>query len=258
MLNDLAVTNPYLPMFAGLAILVFAAFAAAFITKRLWLALVRLLVTRTHTTWDDALVKHGTFGKLAQIVPGVIIYRGVLLLPDVPDLIDKVVQNAAAAWIVASIAMAINSALSAFNTIYEVTPIAHERPIKGFIQLGQIAVWLVSIILIVALFINESPVIMLSGLGAMTAVAMIVFQDTLLSLVASIQLTSQKLIRVGDWLEMPSYHADGDVVDVALYNITVQNWDKTYTVIPTNKLVSGAYKNWRGMTDSGGRRIKRS
>jgi len=258
MLNELAEINPYLPMLAGLAILVIAAVLAAVITKHLWLVLIRLLVTRTHTAWDDALVQHNAFAKLSQIVPAWLIYKGIQLVPDVSEWLTSVVENVAAAWIVASIAMAVNSALSAINTIYEAGPSAREKPIKGFIQLGQIVVWVVSLILIIAVLIDESPVIMLSGLGALTAVMMIVFQDTLLSLVASIQLTSQKIIRVGDWLEMPAYHADGDVIDVALYNVTVQNWDKTITTIPTNKLVSGAFKNWRGMTEAGGRRIKRS
>jgi len=258
MLNYLSAINPYLPTLVGLLILLLASFTSAFITKWLWVALVHMLVTRTHTTWDDALVKEKTFSKLGQVVPAVLIYKGISLVPLVPDLMDKVVQNVAAAWTITAIAMAINSVLAAFNCIYEVTPAARERPIKGFVQLGQIGVWLVSIILIIAVMIDQSPVIMLSGLGAMTAVAMLVFQDTLLSLAASIQLTGQKIIRVGDWLEMPSYNADGDVVDVALYNVTVQNWDKTLTIIPTNKLVSGAFKNWRGMEEAGGRRIKRA
>jgi miniconductance mechanosensitive channel len=171
---------------------------------------------------------------------------------------DALIQNVAGAWIVLVIILAASSTLAAINTIYETTPGAHERPIKGFIQLGQIAVWVVGAILIVSVLIDQSPAIMLGGLGALTAVSMLVFQDTLLSLVASIQLTSQQIIRVGDWLEMPDYGADGDVIDVALYNVTVQNWDKTITTIPTNKLVNGAFKNWRGMAESGGRRIKRS
>lgn len=245
-------------MLVGLLLLVVAAVVAAFITKRLWLVLVRFLVLRTHTTWDDALVRHNVFGKLGQIVSAAIIYKGILLVPDVPDWFDEVCQNVSIAWVLLAITMLANSTLSAVNTIYEAKPIARERPIKGFIQLGQIAVWVVGVILIIAALIDQSPVIMLSGLGALTAVAMIVFQDTLLSLVASIQLTGQQIIRVGDWLEMPDYNADGDVIDVALYNVTVQNWDKTFTTIPTNKLVNGAFKNWRGMTEAGSRRIKRS
>jgi miniconductance mechanosensitive channel len=258
MFTELAEINPYLPLIVGLLILLVAAALAAYITKRLWLAMVRVLVTRTHSTWDDALVHHNVFGKLGQIVPAVLMYKGISLVPDVPDWLDAVVENVAAAWMVLAIAAVANGALSAVNTIYDATPAARERPIKGFIQLGQIVVWAIGIILTIAVLIDESPVIMLSGLGALTAVAMIVFQDTLLSLVASIQLTGQQIIRVGDWLEMPSYNADGDVIDVALYNVTVQNWDKTITTIPTNKLVNGAFKNWRGMTEAGGRRIKRS
>ncbi len=258
MLTDLAAIHPLLPMIAGLLILLVTAIFAAFITKRLWLRLIRLLVTRTHTTWDDALVQQNVFGKLSQIVPALLISKGILFVPDVSEGMDAVIQNVANAWIVLIIIMAASSTLAAIKTIYETTPGARERPIKGFIQLGQVAVWVVGAILIVSVLIDQSPAIMLGGLGALTAVSMLVFQDTLLSLVASIQLTSQQIIRVGDWLEMPDYGADGDVIDVALYNVTIQNWDKTITTIPTNKLVSGAFKNWRGMAESGGRRIKRS
>jgi len=258
MLKDLAAIHPLLPMIAGLLILLVTAIFAAFITKRLWLRLIRLLVTRTHTTWDDALVQQNVFGKLSQIVPALLVSKGILFVPDVSEGMAAVIQNVAGAWIVLVIIMAVNSTLAAINIIYEATPVARERPIKGFIQLGQIAVWVVGAILIVSVLIDQSPAIMLGGLGALTAVSMLVFQDTLLSLVASIQLTSQQIIRVGDWLEMPDYGADGDVIDVALYNVTVQNWDKTITTIPTNKLVNGAFKNWRGMAESGGRRIKRS
>ena len=258
MFKDLAEIHSLLPMIVGLLALLLAAILAAFVTKRLWVRLVRLLVTRTHTTWDDALVEQNVFGKLAQIVPAILVHQGILLVPGVADAMDLVIQNAAEAWVLLVITMAASSTLAAINTVYEAKPIARERPIKGFIQLGQIAVRVIGAILIVAVLINQSPTIMLGSLGALTAVAMIVFQDTLLSLVASIQLTSQRIIRVGDWLEMPDYGADGDVIDVALYNVTIQNWDKTITTVPTNKLVSGAFKNWRGMSESGGRRIKRA
>jgi miniconductance mechanosensitive channel len=257
MLSKLSEINANLPMVTGLLLLVVVAVIAAFVTRRLWLVLVRILVTHTHTTWDDALVEQHVFDKLGQIVPAVLVYGGISYVPDTPDWLIAAIQNVAAAWIIVSIAMAINRALAAINTIYETTAKARERPIKGFIQLAQIAIWVIGFILMIAALLDESPVIMLSGLGALTAVAMIVFQDTLLSLVASIQLTGQKIVRVGDWLEMPEYNADGDVTDVALYNVTVQNWDKTFTTIPTNKLVNGAFKNWRGMTEAGGRRIKR-
>jgi miniconductance mechanosensitive channel len=256
--EKLAAINPFLPTLAGLLALLVAAIIAAFITKRLWLKLIRLLVTRTRNTWDDALVEQNVFSRLSQIVPALLVYKGITLVPGVPDELATLIQSVVTAGVVLLLALVANGTLVAISTIYETLPAAPGRPIKGFIQLGQIAVWVIGAILVVAALLDESPVIMLSGLGALTAVAMIVFQDTLLSLVASIQLTSQKIIRVGDWLEMPEYNADGDVIDVALYNVTVQNWDKTLTTIPTSKLVGGAFKNWRGMTESGGRRIKRT
>jgi miniconductance mechanosensitive channel len=156
------------------------------------------------------------------------------------------------------ITLTLTAILAAANQIYEARPEARNRPIKGFVQLGQLAIIVVGLILVIAALIDKSPVILLSGLGAITAVLLIVFKDTLLSLAASIQLTGQGLIRVGDWIEVPQYGADGDVIDVALYSITVQNWDKTISTIPTYQLVSGSFKNWRGMSQAGGRRIKRS
>jgi miniconductance mechanosensitive channel len=255
--EDLAAIHALLPPFVGLLVLLLTALVAAFVTKRLWLTLVRRLVTHTHTSWDDALVEQNIFGRLSLLVPAWLINHGIGLVPGRPDWLVTVVQNVVAAWVVLIIVLVVTGGLAAINTIYESKPSARDRPIKGFIQLGQIAVWVVGTILIIAVLLDESPTVMLGGLGALTAVLMIVFQDTLLSLVASIQLTSQQIIRIDDWLEMPSYGADGDVIDVALYNVTVQNWDKTITVIPTSKLVSGAFKNWRGMAESGGRRIKR-
>lgn len=117
---------------------------------------------------------------------------------------------------------------------------------------------MVAAILVIAALIDKSPVILLSGLGAMAAVLMLVFQDTLLSFVASIQISSSDMVRVGDWIEMPQLNADGDVIDIALHTIKVQNWDKTITTLPTRRLISDPFKNWRGMKDSGGRRIKRA
>jgi miniconductance mechanosensitive channel len=203
-------------------------------------------------------VQFNVFGRLAQGVPALIVYGGIAAVPNVPDTTVAIIRNVAGASIVVVITLAIIASLSAMNYLYESRPDARNRPIKGFIQLAQIVVGILGVICLIAALMDRSPVILLSGLGAMTAVSMLVFQDTLLSLVASVQLTSQGTVRVGDWLEMPAYNADGDVIDVALYNITVQNWDKTITTIPTHKLVYGAFRNWRGMSEAGGRRIKRS
>jgi miniconductance mechanosensitive channel len=258
MMEQLAAINTHLPLIAGLLLTIVVAIVAAVLTKKLLLTLLHMLVAKTHSTWDDALVQHNVFGQLSQIVPAIFIYATIGLVPNLPDSADTIIRNVTAGWIVLILVRVINSILSSVNTIYEATPDAHSRPIKGFIQLAQIAASVVGLILVIAALIDESPLILLSGLGAMTAVAMLIFQDTLLSLVASIQLTNQQIIRIGDWIEMPSFNADGTVIDIALYNVTIQNWDNTVTTVPTNKMVSGAFRNWRGMSESGGRRIKRS
>ena len=157
-------------------------------------------------------------------------------------------------------ALALGHLLNALDDIYRQRDPerARNRPIKGYLQLLKIIAVVVAGLLIVAVLIDRSPLILLSGLGAMTAVLMLVFKDTILSLVASVQLSSQDLLRVGDWIEMPQLGADGDVIDIALHTVKVQNWDRTITTIPTWRLINESYRNWRGMSDSGGRRIKRA
>jgi miniconductance mechanosensitive channel len=258
MFEQLATIHPILPAIAGNALLILSAVIAYYITRRILLILVHKLVKRTSTLWDDALVDQKVFSRLAHVVPALVIQKGILLIPDLPATVDAVVSNLTSVYMIAVVTLTVTAVLSAVNQIYEGRPGARNRPIKGFIQLAQLALYIVGGILVIAVLIDRSPVILLSGLGAITAVLMVVFKDTLLSLAASIQLTTQELIRVGDWLEVPQFGADGDVIDVALYTITVQNWDKTISTIPTYQLVAGSFKNWRGMSESGGRRIKRS
>ena len=258
MLEQLSAIHPMLPAAAAVLALLLVAIFADLVAKRLLLAAVRAAVTRTRVHWDDALLENNVFGRLAQIVPALIVFYGIGLVPDISDAAEKVVRNVASAYMILTIMLTVTAALSALNRIYESDPQARQRPIKGFIQLAQIAIYILGAVVVISALIDRSPVILLSGFGAMTAVLLIVFKDTLLSLVASIQLTSQDMIRVGDWLEMPQFGADGDVIDVALYTVTVQNWDKTITTIPTHRLITDSFKNWRGMSESGGRRIKRS
>lgn len=258
MLEQLSAIHPLLPAFAGSLTLLLFAVLADLIAKRLLLVAVRAVVKRTRGAWDDALVKHKFFARLAQIVPALVIYFGIGLVPDYPDAVETVVRNVVSAYMVVMLTLTATAFMSAANSIYESLRIARRKPIKGFVQLAQIAIYILGAIVVIGMLIDRSPVILLSGFGAMTAVLLLIFKDTILSLVASIQLTGQDLIRVGDWLEMPQFGADGDVIDVALYTVTVQNWDKTITTIPTHRLITDSFKNWRGMTESGGRRIKRS
>lgn len=258
MLEQLTVIHPWAPAITGLLLLALAAWIADLVVKHTLLAVVTRIAAKTEATWDNALVDSKVFHRLAWLMPALVVGYGIGLVPGVSKEFETIIRNLATAWTVVAVALSITAVLEAVNRIYEQRPESRERPIKGFLQLAQMVVYLVGLILVIAALIDRSPVILLSGLGAMTAVLMIVFKDTLLSLAASIQLTSQKLIRVGDWLELPQFGADGDVIDVALYTITVQNWDKTITVIPTHRLMSDSFKNWRGMQEAGGRRIKRS
>jgi len=258
MFEQLSTIHPLLPAVTGSLSLLLVAALSALAAKWLLLSVVRTVAKRTKQQWDDALVEHKFFSRLAQIVPALVIYYGIGLVPDYPDTVEQIVRNVVSAYMILMLTLTVTAAMSAANAIYETQPVARRRPIKGFVQLAQIAVYIVGAILVIAALIDRSPVILLSGFGAMTAVLLIVFKDTLLSLVASLQLSGQDLVRVGDWLEMPQFGADGDVIDVALYTVTVQNWDKTITTIPTYRLISDSFKNWRGMTQSGGRRIKRS
>ena len=258
LIEQLSSVHPLLPTLVGALALLLVAVLADLLAKRLLLVAVRAAVWRTRRKWDDALLEHKVFGRLALIVPAIIIYSAIGLVPDITESVESVVRNVASAYTVVIIMMALTAAMSAANQIYETFPSARRRPIKGFIQVAQIVVYGTGAIVVISMLIDRSPLILLSGFGAMTAVLLLIFKDTLLSLVASVQLTGQDLIRVGDWLEVPNFGADGDVIDVALYTVTVQNWDKTITTIPTHRLISDSFKNWRGMTESGGRRIKRS
>jgi miniconductance mechanosensitive channel len=156
------------------------------------------------------------------------------------------------------VVLAVNAALSAVEDLYQASPRGRERSIKGYIQLLKIFVFLMGAIVIIACLVNRSALSLLAGLGAVSAVLLLIFKDTILSVVASVQLASNDMLRVGDWIEMPSAGADGDVIDIALHTVKVKNWDKTISTIPTWRLISESYRNWRGMVETGGRRIKRA
>ena len=197
-------------------------------------------------------------GRLANIVPALIIAGGVAAVPHLPDAAVAVIRNASGAFVILTLARSIGRTLDLLNELYAARADAINRPIKGYLQVLKIVIYCGATILIVAVLFERSPLLLLSGLGAMAAVLMLVFKDTILSLVASVQLTSNDMLRVGDWIEMPQLNADGDVIDIALHTVKVQNFDKTITSIPTHRLIAESYKNWRGMSEAGARRIKRS
>jgi miniconductance mechanosensitive channel len=258
MLERLAEINPLLPTGAMLALLIVVALVADWIANRGLVAIVKRLVSRTSISWDNTIVEHKVIDRLVHLIPAVIVFSGITFVPGLPEGVTVVVRNVAVGYMALMLTMALSSLLSAASAIYGETPLAKERPLKGFIQLVQIAVWIFGGVMIVAAVLNKSPLLLLSGFGAMTAILLLIFRDTILSLVASVQLTAQDMVRVGDWIEMPKFGADGDVIDVQLHTVKVQNWDKTITTIPTHRLISESFRNWRGMSESGGRRIKRA
>jgi len=248
---------PWVVSLTGVVLLALLAVVADLVAKRQLVRVVHGISRRSKHTWDDALIQHGLFGRLAQILPALVFYFGLRLVPGLRDGVVVVGENLALAYGLLMLSLAASALLSSVNSIYEQYPVATERPIKGFLQVAKIVMFVLTGVLIVATLTERSPVLLLSGLGAMTAVLLLVFKDTILSLVASVQLTSLDMVRVGDWVEMPQCNADGDVVDVSLHTVKIQNWDKTFTTIPTHRLIVDSFKNWRGMDESGGRRIKR-
>ncbi len=258
MLETLGEIHPLLPESLLLMLLVLAAALGYWLSNRFLVTAMRTFAGRTAMTWDDALIEFRVFSRLAQLVPAYIIYLGIDVLPGLGDSLRTQILNLTSAYMIVALTLTLTAMLSAGNFIYEARPESKQRPIKGFVQLLQLVVLILGFLLFAAALLDQSPVILLSGFGAMTAVLLLVFKDTILSLVASVQLSAQDMVRVGDWIEVPQFGADGDVVDVELHTIKVQNWDKTITTIPTHRLISDSFKNWRGMSSSGGRRIKRA
>jgi miniconductance mechanosensitive channel len=236
--------------------LVLAALFANFVVKRMLLFALERLLNHIPFGQDEELRRYGVIPRLANIVPALVVDAGLSFAKGIPADLKTILQNITDAFIIITISMALVGILSILDTLYHRRPKNDLRPIKGYVQVGKIVVFAIATIFVIATLLDTSPFILLSGLGAMTAVLMLVFQDTLLSLVAGMQISSSDMIRVGDWVEMPELGADGDVIEISLYTIKVQNFDKTITTIPVRKLVSDSFKNWSGMQKSGGRRIK--
>ena len=239
-----------------LCALALAAWLANFVTKRILLRGLRRLVRRLPGTEGGSNLR--VISRLANVVPSMVIAAGIRIVPDLPPQLVEFIIGACRAWAVLTVALAVSHALDAANELYERRPDARNKPIKGYLQVVKIVVFVAAGLVIVAELLGLKLGPMVAGLGAATAVLMLVFQDTILSLVASVQISGDGRVRLGDWIEMPSQNADGDVIDIALHTITVQNFDKTITTIPTKKLVTESFKNWRGMQEAGGRRIKRA
>lgn len=245
-------------LLANIFLLLFVIIISAileFITSKIMLVKFNKYIRTTKIKWDDIMLKRKVFKRLFSIIPPLVFYFFIpSFSPEYKGLIEKIITT----YIGIIIILVIDSLLNSINDIYNNYKVSKNKPIKGYIQVLQILVYLFGIIIIVAHIIDKSPIIILSGVGALTAVLLIVFKDSLLGLVSGIQLSTNDMIRIGDWIEMPKYDANGEVVDISLNTIKVENFDKTVTNIPSYALISDSFKNWRNMQESGGRRIKRS
>jgi miniconductance mechanosensitive channel len=251
--------HPWMWTLVVLAGLLLAAWLANWVTRHVLLRVVRRVVLASPAKWDDALMARGVLSRLAHVVPALVVLAAIGSVPGLPERAVAIVERLAQAYMAFTVALSVRNLFNAIGDLYEHDAGRRQsRPIKGYLQVAKIAVFAAAAVWVFATLAGASILHVLTGLGAMTAVVLLIFQDTILSFVASVQIASDGRIRIGDWIEMPSENADGDVVDIALYTITVQNWDKTITSIPTKKLLSESFKNWRGMTEAGGRRIKRA
>ena len=257
-IQDWSDQYPWLEMLTSLSILILLAVLANFIAKQVVVGGIRKLVTKMKSANSSIFAQHSVIRRISNIVPAIVIMNGIVTVPHLSDKVVTFVQMGAQAFIFLTLALAISEFLSIFNLIYQRNPKSRNKPIKGYLQLIKLLIFIVCGLMILGTFLKKDVFTLLAGFGAMAAVLMLVFQNTILSLVASVQISSYDMVRIGDWIEMPTLNADGDVIDMSLHTITVQNFDKTLTTIPTNKLVTDTFKNWRGMASAGVRRIKRS
>jgi miniconductance mechanosensitive channel len=249
-----AVENPLLWQITAVAGVFILAVLAYFITHRYILRLIANMVKKSKTDIDDILFDNKLMRRASFLPPLLIIYNFGYLTPNMEEIIHRI-----SIAMMSFLALIIGgSMLTKLNLFYDKTYTAKNKPIKSYIQVIKLIFYIFGGIIILATLIGQSPWFLITGMGAMTAVLILVFRDTILSFVASLQITSNDLVKVGDWIEVPTFGADGDVMDIALHTIKIQNWDKTITVIPTHKLIDVSFKNWRGMQITGGRRIKRS
>jgi len=251
------ITN-YIVDFLGLFIVVLVSILVYYIIKYIINRVLKKMVLRSKSNWDDHLYEQKVFTRLALIVPVLIIE---VLLPatisDYPKVIHflDVLLSIYSAVIMVVVA---NSFLNAVYHIYGDLQLADSKPIKGYVQVGKIIVFVVGAIVLISMLIGQSPLTILAGLGAISAVILLIFKDSILGLVAGVQISSNDLLRIGDWMTMQKYNVDGVVIDISLVIVKVRNFDNSVSMIPTYSFISESFQNWRSMIEAGGRRLRRS
>ena len=252
-------TAQIVEMLVGGSLLIFSAYISFPLTNWLVQKSFNNWYKYAESEWTKAFFHTNLTRKVALIAPSLIIQIAVGLVPHVSKDVTSIIKNIAVSVTIFYLLRVLLALLDIFENLQVQNALKEKRPkaIKSYVQLSKILLIILGTIVIISTLIDRSPLIFLSGIGAMSAVLLIVFKDTLTSFVAGIQLTATDMLRVGDWIEMPQVGADGEVTEIALHTVRVQNWDKTITAVPTWRLMSESFKNWRGMAESGGRRIKK-
>jgi miniconductance mechanosensitive channel len=233
-------------------------FLVYFITNRIIFRIIRKIITKSKYTWDDILFQPKVFKRLSHLAPAIVIYIFAKVgLADFPNA-ASLVQSITYIYMIFAGMLALDAFLTALHDAYLTLPIAKERPIKGYIQSVKIIIFAFAIIVVLSVILGKSPKALLASLGAVAAILILVFKDTILGFVSSIQLSANQMVKPGDWISMPSRNADGTVLEITLNTVKVQNWDRTISTIPTYALISESFQNWKGMEESKGRRIARS
>jgi len=239
-------------------IIILLSFLSYLITNKILFRIISKLVKRTKYTWDDIIFQQKVLKRVSQIVPAIIIYyfakTGLIDFPKAAS----VVQSAAYIYMIFVGMLIIDAFLNSLHDAYQTLSISKERPIKGYIQSIKIIIYAFGIIFILSVILGKSPGALFASLGAIAAILILVFKDTILGFVSGIQLSANQMVKPGDWITMPSKNADGTVLEITLNTVKVQNFDKTIVTIPTYALISESFQNWKGMEESGGRRIARS
>jgi miniconductance mechanosensitive channel len=232
------------------------------LTKRYVVKFIYFLISKAGKTWGKEIERCNVFGRVTYLLPVLVFYFASHWLdhPDFPitqRLVD-IIQLIISVYYIVVLGLIVSALLNSVEGLYKTLAIAKRRPIKSYIQVAKLILFIITSVLVVSAVLNKSPAVFLTSLGAATAILMLIFRDSILGFVASIQIALYDMVRIGDWIEVPEFGADGDVVDMSLNTVKVQNFDKTIVTIPTYSLLTNGVKNWRGMTEAGGRRIKRS
>ena len=261
LLFDAGVASEWIPtlrVLFGMVALTIITLLAYIITKRFLVQFLNAFFRKTRVKWDDVLAERKTFDNLAHIIPAIVVRMAMPSLFSDFDSLRPLMIKVADVYIIIAGALICISFLKVVEHVLSQSAVFVNKPLASYFQMVRIVLYIALFIIILSILIGRSPMYFLTAFGAMTAIILLIFKDTILGLVASVQISANDVVRVGDWVEMPKFNADGDVVAINLNTVKIRNWDKTITAIPTFYFITDSFKNWRGMVESGGRRIKRS